>query len=111
MRDRRRAPVSRHFTQLVSDASGWPMAIARFVPGGRTVVTLSAGLLEFPWRRFILFDAGAAVTRALYASLLGFFGGRDGRMTEGWLAEDILGLLLQPQLISLALRRGRPTPQ
>jgi membrane protein DedA with SNARE-associated domain len=33
-------------------------------------------LLEFPWRRFIFFDALAAVGWAVYASLLGYFGGR-----------------------------------
>jgi membrane protein YqaA with SNARE-associated domain len=48
------------------------IAIARFIPGGRTAVTLSAGMLQFPWRRFIFFDAAAAVGLALYASLLGY---------------------------------------
>jgi membrane protein DedA with SNARE-associated domain len=39
-------------------------------------VTLSAGLLHFPWRRFIAFDAVAALVWALYAASLGYFGGR-----------------------------------
>jgi membrane protein DedA with SNARE-associated domain len=39
-------------------------------------VTLSAGTLRYPWRRFVFFDAIAAVGWALYASLLGYFGGR-----------------------------------
>jgi len=59
----------------LTERGGELIAIARFIPGGRTAVTLSAGLLEFPWRRFILFDAAAAVGWALYASLLGYFGG------------------------------------
>jgi membrane-associated protein len=59
----------------LAERGGELIAIARFIPGGRTAVTLSAGLLEFPWRRFILFDAAAAVGWALYASLLGYFGG------------------------------------
>jgi membrane-associated protein len=50
--------------------------IGRFIPGGRTVVTLSAGTLEFAWRRFATFDAIASVTWALYAGLLGYFGGK-----------------------------------
>lgn len=49
---------------------------ARFIPGGRTAVTLAAGTLAFPWRRFAVFDAIAALIWALYASLLGYFGGR-----------------------------------
>jgi len=60
----------------LTERGGELIAVARFIPGGRTAVTLSAGLLAFPWRRFILFDAAAAVGWALYASLLGYFGGR-----------------------------------
>jgi membrane protein DedA with SNARE-associated domain len=39
-------------------------------------VTLSAGTLGYPWRRFALFDAAAALVWALYATLLGYLGGR-----------------------------------
>jgi membrane protein DedA with SNARE-associated domain len=49
---------------------------ARFIPGGRTAVTLSAGLLAYPWRRFVFFDVIAAVVWATYATLLGYFGGK-----------------------------------
>jgi membrane-associated protein len=49
---------------------------ARFIPGGRTAVTLSAGLLAYPWRRFAFYDVIAAVVWATYATLLGYFGGR-----------------------------------
>jgi membrane protein DedA with SNARE-associated domain len=55
---------------------GQLIAVGRFIPGGRTAVTLSAGTLRFPWRRFLLFDAAAALGWALYGSLLGYFGGR-----------------------------------
>jgi membrane-associated protein len=61
--------------QQVSERGGELIAIGRFIPGGRTVVTLSAGTLGYPWRRFVLFDAAAALGWALYASLLGYFGG------------------------------------
>lgn len=50
--------------------------VGRFVPGGRTAVTLSAGLIRFGWRRFLAADAVAAVTWAVYAALIGYFGGR-----------------------------------
>jgi membrane-associated protein len=59
----------------ISERGGELIAIGRFIPGGRTVVTLSAGTLGYPWRRFVLFDAAAALGWALYASLLGYFGG------------------------------------
>jgi len=49
--------------------------IARFIPGGRTAVTLSAGALHMRWRRFATYDAVAATIWASYAALLGYVGG------------------------------------
>ena len=60
----------------IRQRGGELIIIARFIPAGRTVVTVSAGTLAFPWNRFVLFDAIAAVIWALYASLLGYFGGK-----------------------------------
>ena len=40
------------------------------------MVTLTAGMLHFRWRRFLAFDAVAALVWALYAASLGYFGGR-----------------------------------
>ena len=48
---------------------------ARFVPGGRTATTFSAGTLAVPWRRFVMADALAAALWATYVALLGYFGG------------------------------------
>jgi membrane protein DedA with SNARE-associated domain len=59
----------------VEERGGELIVIARFIPGGRTVVTLSAGTLGYPWRRFVVFDAIAATIWAVYASLLGYLGG------------------------------------
>jgi membrane-associated protein len=59
----------------VQERGGELIVIARFIPGGRTVVTLSAGTLEYPYPKFILFDAIAASIWASYAALLGYFGG------------------------------------
>lgn len=58
------------------ERGGMLIAVARFIPGGRTAVTLTAGTLAYPWRRFAFFDAVAAIIWALYASLLGYFGGQ-----------------------------------
>jgi membrane-associated protein len=67
---------------------------ARFIPGGRTATSFSAGTLEMPWRRFLVIDAFAAALWAGYASLLGYFGGTA--FTESlWmplLAATIVGL-------------------
>lgn len=50
--------------------------VARFVPGGRTVTTISCGTLGYPRRRFMAFDAVGAVTWASVNALVGYFGGR-----------------------------------
>jgi membrane protein DedA with SNARE-associated domain len=60
----------------LDERGGELIAVGRFIPGGRTVVTLSAGTLHYPWRRFAFFDGIAAIGWALYASLLGYFGGK-----------------------------------
>jgi membrane protein DedA with SNARE-associated domain len=49
---------------------------ARFIPGGRTAVTLTAGLISMPVRRYVRLAALAAVLWASYAALLGYVGGR-----------------------------------
>lgn len=59
----------------VEERGGELIVIARFIPGGRTAVTLSCGTLEYPWRKFVVFDAAAALVWASYAALLGYFGG------------------------------------
>ena len=52
------------------------IVVGRFIPGGRTAVTLAAGLLRMNWKRFIVFDVAAGLCWATYAGLLGYFGGR-----------------------------------
>jgi membrane-associated protein len=51
--------------------------IGRFVPGGRTAVTITAGMLQMPYRRFLLYDVMAGTVWASYAALLGYVGGRS----------------------------------
>jgi membrane-associated protein len=49
--------------------------VCRFIPGGRTAVTLSCGLIGYSRRRFVAATAAAAVIWALYAFFLGRLGG------------------------------------
>jgi membrane-associated protein len=48
----------------------------RFIPGGRTAVTLTCGLIGFPRRRFAAATACAAVIWACYAFFIGRIGGK-----------------------------------
>jgi membrane-associated protein len=58
---------------------GWYLIIvARFIPGGRTVTTFSAGFTNaISWPKFLLFDAIAGAIWGSYSVLLGYIGGRS----------------------------------
>ena len=60
----------------VKERGGLLIVVGRFIPGGRTVVTFTAGSLEMRWRRFISFDVLAGAIWASYAAGLGYFGGK-----------------------------------
>jgi membrane-associated protein len=60
----------------VEERGGYFIVVGRFIPGGRTVITLSCGLLKMGWHRFIAFDVAAGLMWASYAALLGYFGGK-----------------------------------
>jgi membrane-associated protein len=60
----------------VEERGGYLILVGRFIPGGRTAVTLACGLLEMRWHRFIAYDVPAGLMWASYAALLGYFGGR-----------------------------------
>ena len=62
--------------QQIEERGGYLILVGRFIPGGRTAVTLACGLLEMRWRRFISFDIAAGLMWASYAALLGYFGGK-----------------------------------
>ena len=50
--------------------------VCRFIPGGRTAVTLSCGLTGYPRRRFVAATAAAGAIWALYAFFIGRLGGK-----------------------------------
>jgi membrane-associated protein len=63
--------------KTLDERGAYIIVIARFIPGGRTAVTFSAGYIPtFRWRRFIVYDVIAGAIWATYAALLGYFGGK-----------------------------------
>ena len=54
---------------------GSMLIVGRFVPGGRTAITVGSGITGFPWRRFAVYDAIGAVTWATVNSVIGYVGG------------------------------------
>ncbi len=55
---------------------GQILVVARYIPGGRTAVTLTCGSMGYPLRRFSFFDAIAGLSWGIYSTSIGYFGGR-----------------------------------
>lgn len=55
---------------------GLLLVTARFIPGGRTALTVSSGVTHQPRRWFVGWISIAVVIWATYAALLGFIGGK-----------------------------------
>ena len=63
--------------RTLDERGGYLIVVARFIPGGRTVTTFTAGFVEtYPWRRFLVFDVIAGIIWGTYTVLLGYFGGK-----------------------------------
>ncbi|MEV1143432.1 DedA family protein [Micromonospora sp. NPDC049799] len=71
----RRRAGSEWARRAVDRRGGLILTTARYVPGGRTAITLTMGAVRYPRRAFLLFDTIAALSWALYCGLLGYFGG------------------------------------
>jgi membrane-associated protein len=81
--------------------------VSRFIPGGRTATTFSAGLVRFSWAKFLLFSATAGIIWAAYATVIGVIGGRLFE-DHPWLGlVTALGLAAVLGAIGEAVRRLR----
>ena len=95
---------------------GGPLLItARFIPGGRTVLTVSSGLTSQPRRWFAFWVGIAAVLWATYAAALGYAFGQafEDNHTVAFLAAFGLALSITAivELIRWARDRGGPEPE
>jgi membrane-associated protein len=61
--------------RALAERGGLVLVVARYVPGGRTAITLTMGAVAYSRRRFALFDGVAAVSWAVYSGLIGYVGG------------------------------------
>jgi len=80
------------------------IVVCRFIPGGRTAVTLTCGATGYPRRSFVLATAVAGVVWASYAFFLGRIGG------EAFKDKPWFGLVLALGLatsVTLAVEGGR----
>jgi len=86
---------------------GLVIVVGRYVPGGRTAVTFTGGLIHYAYAKFAAFDALAAGAWATYAALLGYLGGRSFEH-HAWIALVVaLGLAALVTLAVEGVRRLR----
>jgi membrane-associated protein len=63
--------------KFLKERGSYVLIVARFIPGGRTAATFTAGLVHLRWSvRFAPYILAAAVLWSVYAALLGYLGGR-----------------------------------
>jgi membrane protein DedA with SNARE-associated domain len=72
----------------------WTIFFARFVAGLRVVGALAAGTAGMPWPRFLIANAGGAVSWAVAISLLGYFFGENLPFLEKLLGRAGLAALI-----------------
>jgi membrane-associated protein len=100
-----KGPSRRRWAErTLDDRGGYLIVAARFIPGGRTAVTLMAGITQMAWARFVRAASVAAALWASFAVGLGYLGGRVFE-DEPW-----RGLLLAFALaatITLGIEGGR----
>lgn len=96
-------------TRQLEVRGGLLLVTARFIPGGRTAVTIASGVTRQRRRRFMLYDALAATLWATYAALLGYIGGRTFEDNHTLAFGVAFGLAVSGTLIIEAIRwlRGR----
>lgn len=95
---------------------GMLLITARFIPGGRTILTISCGITDQPRRWFMGWIAVATLVWSSYAGLLGFFFGQafeDDHAVAFWLAfATALAITGVIELVRwLRDRRAEPTAE
>ncbi|MCT2591601.1 DedA family protein [Streptomyces sp. N2-109] len=54
---------------------GYVLITSRFIPFGRYLVTVSAGMVGYPWRKYVFFAVFAGLCWSSYTVLIGYVGG------------------------------------
>ncbi|MFF1822733.1 DedA family protein [Kribbella sp. NPDC058245] len=120
MLDRVKPGTKRHTAILwarrsLADRGGLVLIVARYIPGGRTAVTLTMGSVRYPLRRFTPYAALAAISWGLYCTLVGYIGGKafeDNPLKGVALGIGLaLAVTVIVEVVRHYLRKRRPQPQ
>ncbi|UGQ10362.1 DedA family protein [Yinghuangia sp. ASG 101] len=97
----------------LGDWGGAFIIIGRFIPGGRTAVAVTSGLIRYPWPKFRGFTAIGALTWATYSTMLGYWGGAAFKddplkgVIAGLVAAAVVTVLVEVVRRVLSARRRR----
>jgi membrane-associated protein len=102
----------RAWAERTLDRHGGPVIFgARFIPGGRTATTVTAGAVRMRWLRFGAFAGVAAAAWASYAALTGYLGGRAFEDNPLWGLLLGFGVAAATFLVVELVRRARARSQ
>lgn len=94
--------------RTLDERGSYIIILGRFIPGGRTAVTFSAGYIPtFTWRRFIVPDVVAGLIWGTYGALLGYFGGKTFEDNPFWGVLLALGVALSLGFVVEVVRHRR----
>ncbi len=98
----------------IKKRGGMLLITARFIPGGRTILTISSGITQQPRLWFAAWVAVAGTIWATYAAGLGYLFGQafeDNHALAFWLAfGTALSITAMIEIIRWARDRGTTTP-
>lgn len=98
--------------RTIASRGGQVLVVARYIPGGRTATTLTMGAVGYPLRSFVGWDLIAALTWAVYSTLLGYLGGSafQDDPVKGVLVGLGLGLAVTVAIETVRRLRARSAP-
>lgn len=115
MRRPRVAAAFAHAQHALDRRSATLILGARYIPVGRVAVNMSAGALDFPWRRFLPLSLIAGISWSVFSLLIGLLAGawiKDQPLLSaglGIVIALIIGLVIDR--IAAARRRRAAAPQ
>jgi membrane-associated protein len=99
-------------SEQIRTRGGLLLITARFIPGGRTALTLASGLTRQPRAWFVAWISVAVVIWATYASLLGYIGGKafQDDHTKAFLVAfgGAIGVTIVIEVVRHFRKRGQP---
>lgn len=89
------------------------LVVARYIPGGRTAATMTAGAVGYRVRPFSFFTCVAGLSWAMYCALLGYLGGKafEDNPLLGLIAGAVIMTVVTVVVEIVRRIRGRAMPE